>query len=74
MTYYGTPDYDRWLDHQMEAQSAESDAYAEFCDERGLDPESTDAEVEWENFKDSFEPDPDDLRDERIEMELRDGE
>lgn len=78
MSNYGsTPDYDRYLDHMMEAQFAENDSFLAFCEERGLDEDSDEAVDSWEEFKaEEMERDlrMDDLLADRMKMELRDGE
>lgn len=76
-TYGSTPDYDRYLDHMMEAQFAESDSFFAFCEERGYDEESDEAVEAYEEWKRADMEAT--LRDEeilaeRIEMELREGE
>ena len=51
--------YDAWLEAPYQQRYAEDDAYFDFCESRGLDPED-DNEAAWEDYKEAMsEPDPD---------------
>lgn len=54
--------YDNWLEGPYQEAAAHDEAYQRFCESHNLDPESSEAEGQWDDYL-TEEPDPDVDRD-----------